>query len=297
MTNTDSRQRAVLDAEQGGRDLTGDTPTLRIFALLELIAGKDEFVSLQGLVEQTGLPKPTMHRMLQQLETAELLVRQSDGRHYGTGRRLRDLAEKILLHATQHGATHAVLRSLVEEVGESCNITSLSGDEIIYLDRIETTEPLRFYLRPGSRVPAHASASGKMLLSQMTSAQRRKLLEHSPLRSCTPGTITDFHALDRELDEVAERGWAIDNEEFLPGLMCVAIQIPAPRGRSNRCVAVQAPVARVPVGEAEIFVEPLRRAADAIAGIERDGTPSLGGGAGTSAAPDRYARTTSRKVS
>lgn len=261
-----------LRGAAGLGDLAGGTPTLRIFALLELIAAKGEFVTLQGMVEETGLPKPTMHRMLAQLESAELLVRQSDGRHYGTGGRLRDLAEHILLNATQHGATHAVLRHLVGQVGESCNITGLSGDEVIYLDRIETREPLRFHLHPGSRVPAHASASGKMLLSQMSVRQRRNLLEHAPLRACTAATITDLDDLDVELEAVAERGWAVDAEEFLPGLVCVAMPIQTPRRRSNRCVAVQAPVARVPVEEAQRFVAPLRAAAEAIAEIEQAGS-------------------------
>jgi len=136
-------------------ELNGDTPTMRLFALLEVIAAKDQRYSLQALVEQTGLPKPTLHRMLQQLEASGLLQREDDGRHYGTGTRLRRLAENLLLNDTHHGARHAVLRHLVEEVGESCNITALSGDEVIYLDRVETAAPLRFYLQPGSRVPAH----------------------------------------------------------------------------------------------------------------------------------------------
>lgn len=252
-------------------DRAADTPAMRIFSLLELIAAKDEFVSLQGLVSETGTPKPTLHRMLQQLESAELLVRQSDGRHYGTGRRLRDLAENILLNATQYGATHAALRGLVDEIGESCNLTALSGDEVIYLDRIETSEPLRFYLRPGSRVPAHASASGKMILAQMTRRQRHKLLENAPLRPCTPNTITDLQALEEELERTAARGWALDDEEFLPGLVCVAMPIPSARGRSNRCVAVQAPIMRVTATDAERFIPALHRVVEAIARIEEAG--------------------------
>ncbi|HEX6092328.1 MAG TPA: helix-turn-helix domain-containing protein, partial [Dongiaceae bacterium] len=102
--------------------IDGDTPTMRLLALLEVIAAKDQLVSLQGLVEETGLPKPTLHRMLQQLEAAGMLQRDSDGRQYGTGARLRRLAENLLLNDTKHGARHAVLRQLVEEVGESCNI-------------------------------------------------------------------------------------------------------------------------------------------------------------------------------
>ena len=76
-----------------------------------MIASRDELFTLQGLVEETGLPKPTLHRMLQQLEGAGLLQRESDGRHYGTGVRLRRLAENLLLNDTLHGARHAVLRT------------------------------------------------------------------------------------------------------------------------------------------------------------------------------------------
>ena len=161
-------------------EINGDTPTMRLFSLLEVIASRDQLFSLQALVEETGLPKPTLHRMLQQLESAGLLQRQDDGRHYSTGLRLRRLAENLLLNNSFHGAQHAVLRQLVEEIGESCNLTALSGSEVVYLDRVETPAPLRFYLHPGSRVPVHCSASGKVFLAQMSPAQRRRLLSAAP---------------------------------------------------------------------------------------------------------------------
>lgn len=251
----------------------GDTPTLRLFTLLELIASKDAFVSLQGLVEETALPKPTLHRMLQQLEGAGLLIRQADGRHYGTGTRLRRLAENLLLNATQHGARHAVLRNLVEELGESCNVTALSGNEIVYLDRVETSEPLRFYLHAGSRAPVHCSASGKMILSQMSPAQRRKLLAHAALQSYTPRTTTDLDVLEEELTRVRRDGFAIDDEEFMSGLVCVAVLVPNPLGRSNLCIAAQAPVVRLSPDKAINLLPALQRAAQAISDIETEGSP------------------------
>src|SRR5690606_10634812 len=153
--------------------IEGDTPTMRVFALLELIATQDRLVSLHGLVDETGLPKPTVHRMLQQLEAAHLLQRENDGRSYGVGPRLRRFAEDLLLNDTVHGARHAVLRRLTAEVGETCNLTMLSGGEVLYLDRVETDEPLRIFLHPGSRVPAYCSASGKLFLSELSPAQRR----------------------------------------------------------------------------------------------------------------------------
>ena len=255
-------------------ELGGDTPTLRLFALLEVIAERDQLFSLQDLVDETGLPKPTLHRMLQLLEGAGLLQRESDGRHYSTGVRLRRLAENLMLNSTYHGARHAVLRHLVEELGESCNITALSGTEVVYLDRVETAAPLRFYLHPGSRVPAHCSASGKLLLSQMTPAQRQRLLAHAPLEAYTPRTLTKLESLEREFKRVERDGYAIDNEEFLPGLMCVAVLVPVNAGRSNLCVAVQAPMVRVTKERALAMLPVLRRAATALAQIEGHALPA-----------------------
>jgi IclR family transcriptional regulator, acetate operon repressor len=248
----------------------GDTPTLRLFALLEVIAAKDQLFSLQGLVEETGLPKPTLHRMLQQLESVGILQRDRDGKHYSTGARLRRLAENLLVNSTTHGARHIVLRRLVDEVGESCNITAFSGSEVLYLDRMETSAPLRFYLRSGSRVPAHCSASGKLFLSQMTPAQRRRLLAHVPLERFTDKTVTDLPALEREIELAKRNGYALDNEEFLPGLFCVAVLVPCNMGRPNMGIAVQAPVMRLTHDKALNLLPALQRAAAAIAQINEE---------------------------
>jgi IclR family transcriptional regulator, acetate operon repressor len=250
-------------------EVNGDTPVLRLIAMLEVIASRDQLFSLQSLVEQTGLPKPTVHRMLQQLEGAGLLQREREGRHYSTGVRLRRLAQNLLFNDSHHGARHQVLRRLVDEVGESCNITALAGAEVVYLDRVETAAPLRFYLHPGSRVPAHCSASGKLLLSQMTPAQRKRLLGHAPLEAFTPNTLTTLAALEREMKQIKRDGHAFDDEEFLPGLLCLAVFVPMPGGgRSHLCVAAQAPLVRLGRDQAMRFLPALQRAAQAISDIE-----------------------------
>jgi len=262
--------KVVQTLKTEGAESGADTPALRLFGLIEAIAAKDQLVSLQGLVEETGLPKPTVHRMLQQLETAGLLQREGDGRHYSSGVRLRRLAENLLLNSTHHGARHIVLRQLVEEIGESCNLTALAGSEVVYLDRVETAAPLRFYLHPGSRVPAHCSASGKVFLAQMTREQRRRLLAHAPLERCTPNTLTDLDRLERELKKVQREGMAIDDEEFLPGLVCLAVLVPRAAGPSNLCVALQAPVSRVPAARARKLLPALQRAAAALGAIDAE---------------------------
>ena len=267
--------KSVPAPVQAPLEINGDTPTLRLFALLEVVASKDQFFSLQSLSEETNIPKPTLHRMLQQLESAGLLERNGDNRQYGTGVRLRKLAENLLLNDTFHGARHSVLRSLVNEVGESCNLTALSGSEVMYLDRVETPAPLRFYLHSGSRVPVHCSASGKVFLAGMTPAQRQRLLAHAPLEAFTPKTVTNLDALEEEIKQVKRQGFALDNEEFLPGLLCVAVLVPSANGRSNLCVAVQAPVMRLTPDKALGLLPALHRAADALNRIERDSAAPL----------------------
>jgi len=248
----------------------GDTPTLRLFALLEVIAQKDEFISLQGLVEETGLPKPTLHRMLQQLEAAGIIQRDGDEKHYSSGIRLRKLAENLLLNSTMHSARRTILENLRAEVGESCNLTALSSGEIIYLDRAETEAPLRFHLHPGSRVPVHCSASGKLFLAHMSKSQRRRLIENVPLTQYTVNTITDYSMLEKDIEEAKIQGFAIDDEEFLPGLVCIAVLIPSSTGQSNLGLAIQAPVIRLRPDEAIKFLPALQKAAKALAKIESD---------------------------
>lgn len=253
-----------------GATAAADTPALRLVALLEHMAARDQRHTLQGLAEATGLPKPTLHRMLQQLEAAGLLQREGDGRHWGTGSRLRRLAENLLLNNSLHGARHQVLRRLVDEVGESCNITALAAGEVVYLDRVETAAPLRFHLQPGSRVPVHCSASGKVFLAQMAPAQRRQLLGAVPLEACTPRTVTDLDALEQELQRVRAEGCAFDDEEFLPGLVCAAVPVPPaePGTRASLCVALQGPAVRLAADRLNALLPALRRAAQALAQLE-----------------------------
>lgn len=256
-----------------GLSIAGETPALRLVSLLEFISTRDQIFTLQSLVVQTGLPKPTLHRMLQQLEGAGLLTRHSDGRHYGTGARLRRMAEDVLLNDSRQGARRMILTQLAEEVGESCNLTAVSGNDVIYLDRVETSHPLRVHLEAGSRVPIHASASGKMITSQYGDTPRRRLLTSAQLRAFTANTVTDPDVLDEELGSVHQLGYALDRQEYLEGLVCLAVLIPTDIGRSNQALAIQAPVIRKSIDDLVELLPVVRAAAKRMAvlnEIDRD---------------------------
>ena len=110
------------------------SPSLRLFELLEIMCARGRPFTLADAIEASGWPKPSVHRMLGQLETGSLLAREPGGRRYTPAPRLLRLAESTLSAGTQHGVRHAVLRQLVADIGESCNLTALSGAEVIYLE-------------------------------------------------------------------------------------------------------------------------------------------------------------------
>ena len=241
-------------------------PGLRLLELLDLLAREETPQALPDVVAKSGWPKPTVHRMLTQLEAGGWLVREPDGRHFALAPRLLRLSEAALSSSTLQGVRHAVLRQLVNEVGESCNLTALSGAEVIYLDRVESAFPLRMELRPGTRVPAHCSARGKLFLAWMGARQRRTLLDGLDLRRYTASTLTERDALEAELDTIRRDGHAVDAEEFVEGLVCVAVPVFAPGQTTVRCaLALQAPAARMTLAQARLQLPRLQTAAQALA--------------------------------
>ena len=243
------------------------SPGLRLFDLLEVLVRAGRPLTLAEAVVASGWPKPTVHRLLAQLEAGALLAREPDGRRYAVAPRLLRLSESALAGSTQQGVRHAVLRQLVAEVGESCNLTALSGAEVVYLDRIESAFPLQFNLRPGTRVPIHCSASGKLLLAQLPAAQRKALLDGLPLARHTATTLTRQDALDAEFRRIRRDGYAVDAEEFVEGLVCVAVPVPAGTsgGIARAAVALQAPAARMTLTQAIERLPRLQAAAQALA--------------------------------
>jgi IclR family transcriptional regulator, acetate operon repressor len=242
------------------------SPGLRLMELLELLSRQERPQSLPQAMALTGWPKPTVHRMLTQLENGGWLVREPDGRHYALAPRLLRLSETALSNSARQGVRHAVLRQLVSELGESCNLTALSGAEVVYLDRVEAAFPLRMELRAGTRVPVHCSASGKLFLAWMSARRRNALLDGLVLTRYTANTLSQRESLDEELETIRREGHAVDAEEFVEGLVCVAVPVLSAGGRQVRCaLALQAPAARMTLARARLQLPRLQQAALALA--------------------------------
>lgn len=265
-TSVKTLTRAIaIEHSQPATD-AADSPALRLIALLEHLARADESLTLTDIIARVKQPKPTVYRMLHQLESAGLLMRETDGKRYAPGARLTRFAEDVILNGQSRASRHAILKALVGELGETCNFTMPSGTEVVYVDRVETAWPLRFHLQPGSRVPMHCSASGKLFLAYMPPVQRSRLLDHLPYLRYTSNTLSTRVQVERELARIRQQGYALDNEEYLPGLVCVAVPVfdADNRSRVRGSIAVQAPVSRFPIENATAALPALTRAANAM---------------------------------
>lgn len=212
-----------------------------------------------------GLGASSAHRLLGQLVDAGLVVREPGSRGFRPSAHLAAFARDVLMCQPAQSARRAILEGLVARIGETCNLTMPDQGRVVYLDRVEAHWPLRLHLAPGSQVPIHCTASGKLFLATMPKRQRVALLGATLLDRHAPGTIVDRGALECELDALRARDLGIDNEEYMAGLIAIAVPVRDRRGRVVAAIAVHAPAARMSLEAALTHEEVLREAATSVA--------------------------------
>jgi len=238
--------------------------TLRAFSVVELIANAEAPLTLEELTRLSGLPKPTVYRILGLLVRGGVVAREAFDKRYFVGPRLSSIALKVQMHSPARAWRHSILVRLVEEIGETCNFTMLDGHDVLYLDRVETSSPVRLHMDAGSRVPLHCTASGKLFLSQMSPTQLRKVLGNGPLKRYTDRTITSLDVLEKALRKIRADGVGIDIGEYLEGSVCLAVPVTDRDGRYCAVVAVHGPAPRMTLKTGVEYLPALRRAANAL---------------------------------
>ena len=226
-------------------DQKGQIPTtLRLLLLLEEVARAGVPVTPAGLVAALGLPKPTVHRLFNTAEEEGFLQRDIDGRSYGPGPRLRRLSVNTLSSQRLRTLRLSILTEVVEKMDETCNISVPDREHMVYLERIETKWPLRIQFPVGTRVPLHCTASGKMYLSSLNPRYLDRYLSIHKLEQHTSKTITDVAALKAELGETRKRGYSTDDEEFMDGMVAVAVAILDDKRRLVSTLSAHSPLQR-----------------------------------------------------
>ena len=234
---------------------------LRLLLVVEEIAKAGTPLKPMQLSAALGLPKPTIHRLLQTAEAEGFLQRDLDGRSYGPGLRLRQIAVHTMSSERLRTGRLAILKAVAEEIGETCNLATPDREGMTYLDRVETKWPLRIQLPIGTQVPFHCTASGKMYLSTLRDSTLEAVLNSRSLEGLTEKTIITSDALRAELAETRKRGYSQDDEEFMLGMTAVAVPVIDSTGRLMATLSVHAPGQRYSIADLIQFLPNLKDAA------------------------------------
>ncbi|TEA80039.1 IclR family transcriptional regulator [Allopusillimonas ginsengisoli] len=243
--------------------------TMRSIEIVESIAFSVEPLSLEEIAEVTGTPRSTLHRLIKTLVDARILMREPNGKRYSAGERLVAMIDGVRSHASLHSERRAILKGLVEQIGETCNFTTLDITDVVYVDRVESKWPLGMHLEPGSRVPLHCTSSGKLFLSHMPARQRRRMLYQFSLKRYTEKTIVDPDILAQELVKIRRANISTDDEGYLIGLISVAVPVFGRNRKVIGSVAVHAPRARMELDKALGYVGLLKLAASDLGSLYR----------------------------
>lgn len=250
----------------------GVLPSMKAFAFLEAIAQAQRPLSVSEFSALLNVPQPTAHRIVHMLEVENLLARDPDSRRYGPGDRLARLSLGLISASVRLAPRRAALEELSKAVGETCNLGILAGTHLMYLDRIEAGWPFGLRFEPGSRVPLHCTSMGKLFLSFLTPERSKRLLSTNPLHTYTENTITDPIRLEEEFARIRELGISTDNQEFLAGVVCVAVPVRS-NGTVVAALAISAPAARMSLNRGLQHVPLLRNAAAKIEATLADQKP------------------------
>ncbi|MGD9866574.1 MAG: IclR family transcriptional regulator [Hyphomicrobiales bacterium] len=229
-------------------------------AVLDLFVRHHDPMSQVDVAGRMGISRQAAHRLLRQLEDNGLLLRLPEDR-YVIGPKMRRMAVDALSAGNPIAPVRAILESVVAKVEETCNLGMIDGHELIYIDRVECNWPLRVPLRPGSRVPLHCTAMGKLLLAYLPTRRRHRLLDVLPLTRYTERTYTEKEAFAAHLADIRGLGYSINNQEDSVGLIALAVPIRNSANTVFAGLAVHGPEARFPISKALAFLDDLKAAA------------------------------------
>jgi IclR family acetate operon transcriptional repressor len=242
-------------------DAAGAVP--KALRVLEAVAERKRPLSIAEIATALDMPQPTAHRIVGILEKLGFVGREPGRRRIIEGNRLVTLGLGVLQAAAGSGTRHAILASLAKKTGESCNLGVIGGGHVVYIDRVESQWPLGLRFETGSQVPLHCTSIGKLLLSQLPDEIVDAQLSHGPLARYTASTITDVRKLKEELNRTRRQGYSTDNEEFMSGVVCIAVPVQGTRDDSVVAgLAISAAQARHTLSGVKRFLPDLKSAAE-----------------------------------
>jgi len=225
------------------------TPTIqvieRMFTLIDVLASREDAISLKEISEKTGLHPSTAHRILNDLTVGRFVDRPEAG-SYRLGMRLLELGNLVKGRLNVRDAALAPMRELHKLIQQPVNLSMRQGDEIVYIERAYSERSGMQVVRAiGARAPLHLTSVGKLFLAVDDPTRVRSYAARTGLSGHTRNSITQLPVLERELGRVRQYGIARDNEELEMGVRCIAAGIHDDQGKLVAGLSISAPADRL----------------------------------------------------
>jgi DNA-binding IclR family transcriptional regulator len=196
----------------------------KAFSILEALDRHGGPLALKELSKLTGISKPTTYRILQALATLDYVSQQGNTGWYQLTMQLAELGRRNQYDGLIGGATF-VMEDLYAKFNETTNLGTIEGAHVCYLHVLETTQPLRWIVKPGNRDAFHSTALGRAIAAYLPKEEQEELLDAAQMQTGVLATSQGRSAIRTILAETRKRGWAIDNEENDIGVVCFAVPL------------------------------------------------------------------------
>ncbi len=216
-----------------------------MFSLMDVLASREDAISLKDIAEKTGLHPSTAHRILNDLAIGRFVERSQPG-SYRLGMRLLELGNLVKGRLNVRDAALLPMRELHKKIQQPVNLSVRQGDEIIYVERAYSERSGMQVVRAiGGRAPLHLTSVGKLFLSADDVQRIRAYATRTGLHGQTKNSITQLPALEREMAKVRQMHYALDNEELELGVRCMACGIYDDQGKLVAGLSISAPASRL----------------------------------------------------
>ena len=239
----------------------------KALGILEKVAEHERPVRFSDLMRETDMPKATLYRLMQTLTNQGMLQFDSDNRAYALGTRLVRLAHVAWRQSSIAPLARPYLDELSDEFGETLHLAQLEGGQVLYVDKRNSSKTVDMYSQAGKVGPAYCTGVGKAILAHLDHETLDATLDLQSFKGHTPQTITDRDALIAELTKTRERGFAFDNEEHEPGIICVAVPILSAGLRPLGALSATSTTERTSLDEMTGWVDRLQHVAREIAQV------------------------------
>jgi DNA-binding IclR family transcriptional regulator len=233
----------------------------RALDIIEAVVQADHALSPADLSHLLDIPKPSVHRLLQQMQGEGYLQTNMRGGIVPSDR-LHKIAISVIYASRFKAQRQAILRKLCETIDETCGIALPDGIDMVYYDRVQSTWPVQMHLPVGAHVPMWCTASGKLYLSSFPKARRAQIIENLSLKRMARNTITNASELEVELKRIRQLNIGIDNEEFVDGMVACSIPVTNSDGRLVACLFTHAPTIRKSLAQLLEYEPAMRLAAE-----------------------------------